>query len=391
MATGSGTGHHDTVRPGTVRPGTGHHDTDISPDLPPVCSIVPPYLLRRLAGLQDPPLLDAAGAARHALDHLERIHAQRRGLRGSVAPPVTRTGLARTISDAEHGETLPGATVRTEDQGPGEDRAVDEAFDGLGRTWDFYAQAYGRRSLDDDDLPLDATVHFSHQYDNAFWNGERMVFGDGDGNVFVSFTSALTVIAHELTHGVTQYSANLVYQGQSGALNESVSDVFGVLTEQWVRGQDAASADWLVGAGIFGPSIHGTALRSLAAPGTAFDDPVLGKDPQPAHMDGYVETTEDSGGVHLNSGIPNHAFYLAATALGGNAWERAGRIWYDTVTSDRLPASADFARFAQETLDVAADRYGADSAEVSAVTDAWQGVGVTPGKAVRAADAPAGD
>lgn len=354
-----------------------------------VCTIVPPYLLRRLAGVQDPPLRDAAGAARHALDHLERIHAQRRGLRGSLAPPVTRIGTARTISDAEHGETLPGTTVRTEGQDPVGDNAVNEAYDGLGHTADFYDQAYGRRSLDGNGLPLDATVHFGQQYDNAFWNGERMVFGDGDGEVFVSFTSALTVIAHELTHGVTQYSANLVYHGQSGALNESVSDVFGVLTEQWLRGQDAATANWLVGAGIFGPTVQGTALRSLAAPGTAFDDPVLGKDAQPAHLDGYIDTEEDSGGVHLNSGIPNHAFYLAATALGGNAWERAGRIWYDTITSDRLPASADFARFAQETLDVATDRYGADGDEVRAVADAWAGVGVTPAKTDRATDMPA--
>ncbi|GGC80331.1 metalloprotease [Tersicoccus solisilvae] len=364
-----------------------HRDAGAEPQ---VCTIVPPYLLRRLARLEDPPLLDAAGAARHALDHLERIHAQRRGLRSSVTPPVTRTGLSRTISDAEHGETLPGTPVRTEGTPAVDDAAVNEAYDGLGHTWDFYADAYGRRSLDGNDLPLDATVHFGQQYDNAFWNGERMVFGDGDGEVFVSFTSALTVIAHELTHGVTQYSANLVYQGQSGALNESVSDVFGVLTEQWVRGQDAASADWLVGAGIFGPRIHGTALRSLAAPGTAFDDPALGKDPQPAHLDGYVDTAEDSGGVHLNSGIPNHAFYLAAVALGGHAWERAGQIWYDTITSDRLPASADFARFAQETLDVATDRYGADGEEVRAVTDAWAGVGVTPSKTARAADPPTG-
>ncbi|OMH27621.1 peptidase M4 family protein [Tersicoccus phoenicis] len=354
----------------------------------PFCTIVPPYLLQRLAGMQEPPLLDAAGAARHALDQLERIHAQRRGLRGSVPPPVTRTGLTRTISDAGNSETLPGATVRTEGQPPVADAAVDQAYDGLGTTYDFYAAAYGRRSLDGDDLPLDATVHFGQGYDNAFWNGERMVFGDGDGEVFVSFTSALTVIAHELTHGVMQYSANLVYQDQSGALNESVSDVFGVLTEQWIRRQDAASADWLVGAGVFGPRVRGVALRSLKAPGTAFDDPTLGKDPQPAHMDGYVDTTEDSGGVHLNSGIPNHAFYLTATALGGNAWDRAGRIWYDTITSDRLPASADFARFAQETLDVAAARFGADGAEVSAVTDAWQGVGVTPGKSARTAEGP---
>jgi Zn-dependent metalloprotease len=114
----------------------------------------------------------------------------------------------------------------------------------------------------------------------------------------------------------------------------------------------------------------------MKAPGTAYDDKVLGKDPQPADMSGYVKTADDNGGVHLNSGIPNHAFYLAAIALGGNAWERAGQIWYDAVVGGSLPATSDFARFAAETTDAAVSRYGANSAEQRAVSTAWQKVGV---------------
>ena len=171
-------------------------------------------------------------------------------------------------------------------------------------------------------------MHYGRGYDNAFWDGTQMVFGDGDGTVFNRFTIAVDVIGHELTHGVTEHTAALVYQGQSGALNESISDVFGSLVKQQALGQDAAAADWLIGAGLFTAQVKGVALRSMKAPGTAYDDPQLGKDPQPATMADYVETTDDNGGVHLNSGIPNHAFYLAATAIGGHAWEvrRAGLV-----------------------------------------------------------------
>jgi Zn-dependent metalloprotease len=221
-------------------------------------------------------------------------------------------------------------------------------------------------------------VHYGRQYDNAFWDGGQMVFGDGDGQVFGRFTASLSVIGHELAHGVTQYTADLVYEGQSGALNESVSDVFGALVEQHSRGQSAAEATWLIGEGLFTDEVQGSALRSMKAPGTAYDDDVLGKDPQPATMDDYVDTAEDNGGVHLNSGIPNHAFYLVATALGGNAWDRAGPIWYDTVTGG-LPATSTFAQFAAATTAAAAQRFGPGSPEQRAVADAWSTVGLPIG------------
>jgi Zn-dependent metalloprotease len=167
----------------------------------------------------------------------------------------------------------------------------------------------------------------------------------------------------------------LLYQGQSGALNESVSDVFGSLVKQQVLGQDATEADWLIGAGLFTEAVQGVALRSMRAPGTAYDDDVLGRDPQPDHLRGYVETSDDNGGVHINSGIPNHAFYLAATSLGGSAWVVAGRIWYDTLVSGGLKPDADFATFAAATVLAAQARFG--TAEVLAVRSAWDAVGVT--------------
>ena len=282
----------------------------------------------------------------------------------------------RTIFDAHSGQNLPGDLVRSEGQGPVTDDAVNQAYDGLGDTFDFYLSAYQRNSIDNAGLPLKASVHYEKDYDNAFWNGQQMVFGDGDGVLFTHFTNSVDVIGHELTHGVTGSEANLTYSGQSGALNESISDVFGSLVKQYTLKQTADQADWLIGAGLLAKGVNGVALRSMKAPGTAYDDKVLGKDPQPGDMSGYVHTGQDNGGVHTNSGIPNHAFYLVAASLGGFAWERAGQIWYDTLLDTKLKKSANFAAFAQLTAMNAGHRYGTNSTEQQAVIDAWNKVGV---------------
>jgi Zn-dependent metalloprotease len=282
----------------------------------------------------------------------------------------------RTISDAHGTEELPGEVRRAEGADPTGDAAVDEAYDGLGATWRLYSDVYGRDSLDGAGLPLDGTVHYGQDYDNAFWDGSRMVFGDGDGVLFNRFTVAIDVVGHELTHGVTEKTANLRYEGQSGALNESVSDVFGSLVKQRELRQDAAAADWLIGAGLFTASVRGEALRSMKAPGSAYDDPRLGKDPQPATMSGYVDTSDDNGGVHINSGIPNHAFYLLAVAIGGNAWEQAGQVWYDVLTGGGLASDADFAAFAAATVAAAGARFGDGSSQQQAVAAAWAQVEV---------------
>ncbi|MER5913416.1 M4 family metallopeptidase [Streptomyces sp. NPDC001982] len=345
---------------------------------PVFCTIVPPHVLDQLAQHGDSAL---AGPARRTLerDAYERTHRRLTTVLGApaVAPPADAAADQphRTIYDAGHQEELPGEKVREEGSEPGQDATVNRAYAGLGATFELYLEAYGRNSIDGEGLPLDATVHFGEGYDNAFWNGERMVFGDGDNEIFLDFTIPVDVIGHELTHGVTQYTANLTYFGQPGALNESLSDVFGSLIKQYSLGQSAAEADWLIGAGLLAPRVTGTALRSMKAPGTAYDDDVLGKDPQPATMDGFVKTGRDNGGVHINSGIPNHAFYLAATTLGGNAWERAGQIWYDVLTGGELPSQASFADFAKLTVAAAKTRFQ-EGEELQAVLKAWEQVGV---------------
>ena len=338
--------------------------------------ILPPHILRSIAQNGEPQQRLAALQTLAADITFRALRAELR-----LAPPAVTLLVAegqkqRALSDTHNTSTLPGDVIRAEGAGPTGDRAVDEAYDGLGATYDFYWDIFQRNSIDDEGLPLNATVHYGQKYNNAFWNGERMVFGDGDGDVFNRFTIALDVIGHELTHGVTQDEAQLLYFYQSGALNESVSDVFGSLVKQRALKQTADKADWLIGAGLFTAKVKGVALRSMKAPGTAYDDPVLGKDPQPAHMRDFNYTFDDNGGVHINSGIPNHAFYLVAARLGGNAWEKAGRIWYETLRDPRLRPNTGFRRFARLTNANAGRVFGLGSAEHQAVRDAWSQVGI---------------
>jgi Zn-dependent metalloprotease len=343
-----------------------------------ILCIIPPHVLHEMARRGNTRQRNAA-LKTLALDGTHRsrrmTHQLLAGVRRQAiagAAPAVR----RTIFSSQSQEVASGPLVRGEGQPAVGDDAVDEAYDGLGHTFDFYLEVYQRNSIDDQGLPLNAYVHYGQGYDNAFWDDAEMIFGDGDGIAFNRFTIALDVIGHELTHGVTGSEVNLTYLNQSGALNESVSDVFGSLIKQYVAQQTADQADWLIGAGLL--TFPGQALRSMKAPGSAYDNEVMGADPQPADMAHYIDTSEDNGGVHLNSGIPNRAFYLAATAIGGNAWEKAGQIWYDTIRDRNLNRSANFAAFAGRTVANAGQRYGAGGAEQQAVADAWQQVGVTP-------------
>ncbi|HEX7176190.1 MAG TPA: M4 family metallopeptidase [Pyrinomonadaceae bacterium] len=297
-------------------------------------------------------------------------------------PPGEKT---RVIHDAEgkflNEFELPGKLVGDESNPPSGGGAAAQAFDGLGATYDFFSEVLDRNSIDDRGMRLVATVHFGAGYNNAFWNGRQMVFGDGDNIIFKGFTRSLDVIGHELTHGVTDYTAKLVYHKQPGALNESFSDVFGSLIKQYAADpkQTADEADWLIGAGLLADGINGVALRSMKDPGSAYDDPQLGgRDPQPKHMSDYRNMPDDEwndwGGVHINSGIPNHAFYLVARQLGGYAWEDAGLIWYNALL--QLWEMAQFQDCANITAQVAGAVFGAGSAQQQAVREAWAEVGI---------------
>jgi len=339
-----------------------------------VPAIVPPHIFAHMATLSDSHWPGLAELGRENLAMTSMLRSERLSQRGIT--PLTTTpgaGESRTVYDAHHGLNLPGKPVRREGDVEVDDTSVNEAYDGLGATWDYYQSVHGRNSIDGRGLPLEASVHYRRAFNNAFWNGRQMVFGDGDGQIFGRFTQSVDIIGHELTHGVTQFTAGLEYQGQSGALNEHMSDVFGSLVKQFKLGQTAKQADWLIGAGLWAPGVRGRALRSMKAPGTAYDDPRIGRDPQPSHMDGYVDTADDNGGVHINSGIPNHAFYLAATSFGGHAWEKAGQVWYAALTQT-LRRDADFMVAAAATVEIAGRELGTKGATV--VATAWRRVGI---------------
>ncbi len=346
----------------------------------PLFCIVPPHILREIAerGTQA-----QRQEALRTLQMSHQLRSQRQVLTEVAAlfAPAAAPGKQRTIHDAQNGTNLPGQVVRNEGDPATGDAAVDEAYDGSGATYDLFKDAYQRDSIDGNGMALDSTVHYGQGFDNAFWNGQQMVYGDGDEDLpederlFNRFTIAIDVIGHELAHGVTQHEANLVYWLQPGALNESVSDVFGSLVKQQTLNQTADQADWIIGEGLFTDNVNGQGMRSMKAPGTAYDDPVLGKDPQPDHMDGYKVYPYDNGGVHINSGIPNRAFYVVATEIGGNAWEKAGRIWYLTLR-DKLGGLSDFQDAASMTFEMAGELYGVGSLEQQAVRTGWQAVGI---------------
>jgi bacillolysin/thermolysin len=260
---------------------------------------------------------------------------------------------SRKTYTANNGTSLPGTLLITEG-GSSSDSTAQNAHNNIGLTYDYYFNNFSRDSFNGNGAQLTSTVHYSTNYNNAFWNGSQMTYGDGDGSVFSPLGNALDVVAHELTHGVTQYSANLVYSYQSGALNESYSDVFGAMIDR---------DDWLMGEDVYTPGTPGDALRSLSSPTTYG---------QPDHMNSYVNTDSDNGGVHTNSGIPNKAAYNVAVAIGKDKMEK---IWYRTLTV-YLNSGSQFADARDASIQAATDLYGASSAEVTAVSNGFTAVGI---------------
>ncbi|KAJ5456629.1 hypothetical protein N7530_011903 [Penicillium desertorum] len=333
--------------------------------------IIPPYILESIA--RNAGTEQQREAARHTLEHRTKYR---------IAAGRVRQ-LHRTVYDAYHQGEHPfrrdkvlireGGDLLSQNADPTQN--ANECYIGLGKAYDFYFKFFQRNSINDAGFNLDGFVHAEDLY-NAYWDGEELVFGDGDDVVFHGFTDELDVIGHEFSHGVVDYTSSLPYHYQSGALNESLADAFGVMIKQWGEGspQTVNQANWLIGEGIWGPSVKGRALRDMANPGTAYDDDQVGKDPQPAHWKDFKKLPDtrpgDWGGVHINSGIPNRAFFLAATKIGGYAWEGAGLIWYRALSSGKLPTNgkATFREFADLTIESAGEH-------VDKVREAWTAVG----------------
>lgn len=268
------------------------------------------------------------------------------------------------IFDAGGDEVEGNDTVvaRSPDVPPVGDHAARRVWSGLGTAFRFFHDSYRRRSFDGRGATLPGVVRFGSAFNNAFWDGSEFVFGDPDGVFFADFTGP-TIVVHEYTHAVTGAMTALPYRGQAGAIVEHYADVFAIAATQ--GGRPVGEVSWLVGPGVFTDRVHARGLRDVANPGTAYDDPVLGRDPQPAHMRDYVDTSEDHGGVHYNSGIPNAAFAVYAGEVG---LAFAADVWFDALSG--LGPGAGFASLASATETVAVER------RLARPGRAWLSVGV---------------
>ncbi len=297
--------------------------------------------------------------------------------------------LTRKIGTFDNRNTT-GSTYRFTDtndiwNSTSQKAGVDAHF-GAGKVYDYFKNTHGRTGIDGNGGPgyysaaassstglISSKVHYGSNYNNAFWNGSYMTYGDGDGFTFSPLVT-MDICGHEMTHGITERTAGLVYANQSGALNESVSDIFGAMVERYADGSVTSSNTWKIGEDAYTPGTSGDALRNMSNTHASGD---------PDHYSERYTGTADNGGVHTNSGIPNFAFYLLSQGgshhLGGSMTgigpDKAARIWYKALTT-YMTSSTNFAGARTATLNAAASIYGSGSTEYSRVAQSWTLVGV---------------
>jgi len=284
--------------------------------------------------------------------------------------------LNRIVYTAKNGRLLPGTVERTEGQGATSDNDVNEAYDNSGVCYNYYYTTFGRDSYNNKGASLLSTVHYGVDYNNAFWNGEQMVYGDGDGVQFSNFAGDLTVVCHELTHAVVEYTANLVYQDEPGALNEGFADIFGFSAYMFQYGADT-QYQWMIGPFCYTPFKSGDALRYMNNPpedGSSYD-----------YYPGYTGIL-DNGGVHWNSGIANLAYVLAVQ--GGTHPQQKSTIFVNaigvsdaeqifyTVLAQYLTSNSQFANARAASVTAARQAYGVGSKQATTSDDCWAAVGV---------------
>ncbi len=342
-----------------------------------VCSIIPKNVLERFAN--DEKLTDEQRKSFANTVALEKMWRQMRVAKTKytrLAQSVLPTGLlvgatalpSVAVFDCRHGSALPGNLVANPQSST--DATAKRTFEETQALADFFQSVFGRNSLDNAGMGLLSSIHYGINYNNAFWNGTQMTYGDGDGNIFVDFTKSNDVIAHELMHGVTQFTAGLGYTNQAGGLNESMSDVFGSMFRQWRANQTVFTADWLIGKDIMGPGAikRGfTCLRDMSNPAANHC-----LSPQPINFSQY----RDGMDPHESSGIPNFVFYKAAMTVGGKSWEKVGKIWYQALTGFSASPNMKMKVFANRTRKLASSMFPAELAIQAAVDKAWKNVGL---------------
>jgi len=339
------------------------------------CFIIPRDVLERLA---NDPAMDAktrkAVTDTISISHEIRvIRDQARALTGltmslAAAPAELAPVPAVRVFDCKHHTSLPGTPVSN--AGSSSDATAKRTFDQTTAVADFYKKTFSRNSIDNGGMTLLSSIHFSTNYNNAMWNGSQMIYGDGDSKLFVDFTKGNDVIAHELTHGVTQYTLQLAYSGDAGGLNESMSDCFGSMFRQWQTNQTVNQADWLIGHDIMGSvatSKGFTCLRDMADPAAAH---CLA--PQPTK---YSQVTPGMD-PHFSSGPPNLAFCLACKKVGGHSWEKVGQVWYRVLTTSGPTPNMTMKAFAAATRTLAKSMCPADPAVFDGIDYGWKQVGL---------------
>jgi Zn-dependent metalloprotease len=282
--------------------------------------------------------------------------------------PIDASLLGEEVYDCLNVEALPGRLVGDPDNSS--DSIVSHVALTTRKISEFWRTVYRRNSLDNKGMTLCASIHFSRSYCNAFWDGERCVFGDGDGLIFKNMSSSIDFVAHEVSHGVTQYTADLDYENEAGALNESMSDVFGMVFRQWALKQSSSTAQWKIGLDMIGPTaleLGWICLRDLENPANKQSMTI-----QPT----VYSQCKPGDEVHINSGVPNRAFYIAASTLPWPSWENAGRVWYQALCSQEASSTISFIEFAHLTVKCAMQLYPRNPAAVAAVRDAWSAVEV---------------
>ncbi len=339
------------------------------------CNIVPRDVLERLAGDErfGAELRKAASDSARVSDVLRRMRNESRALLmhdiAMGTRPRSRVSAPRVqVYNCRNTTALPGRLVTSPRRSA--DMTIKRAFEDTTSVATFYREVFGRNSLDNAGISLISSVHYGVKYNNAMWNGSQMVYGDGDGNLFLDFTLGNDVVGHELTHGVTQYTLDLEYSGDAGGLNESLSDCFGSMFRQWQAGQTVDQADWLIGADILGPAARErgyTCLRSMVNPA---DKKALA--PQPTR---YSDLTPGMD-PHYSSGPPNLAFCTACVVLGGKSWESVGQVWYRAMTTLGARPSLDMPDFAEKTRQTAEQMYPSQPAVLAAVDKGWRTVGL---------------
>jgi Zn-dependent metalloprotease len=321
----------------------------------------------------------------NGFDALDVIYADATTGDAVMRDAIIQHARNRRTHNSNFTQTIPGTLVLQETSGTTTDVSIQKAHDYAGVTYNYFSTIHGRDSYNGAGATMTSSVHYGSNYNNAGWTGSQMVYGDGDGTQFGPFSRALDVVAHELTHAVTDYSADLVYQNESGALNEATSDILGVAAESWSYGSVSALT-WKVGEDCYTPATAGDALRTMNDPALSGD-----YDYYPTRYTG----TADYGGVHSNSGIANLAFYLMVTggthprgkttvvvpalnAVAATSLNMGAKIWYRALTV-YMNSSTNFEGARNATAQAATDLYGA--AANNTVHKAWDAVGVpgTPG------------